>query len=142
MFLPISNISMKNKLKKGLYSLLFLGLCSFSVRAQNTKGCKIVKDGTFKTKWDGHDYIIMRKGSFQRELYPFKKLNVSFAVKWIDDCTYTLTPNPDVYKAQPETPKGNIVTVKVIKITPKGYLQRSTSNKSDYVFTSEFERVK
>jgi len=69
-------------------------------------------------------------------------LKLEFKVKWLDDCTYTLElkkilENPN----KMELPKGMILTIEIIEVKDKSYIQKSTSNLYDMVLESELLKI-
>ncbi len=68
---------------------------------------------------EGRVTIIKRYGATQKEYYDGSTTPTTFAVKWVDDCTYKLTPNADVFKKHPETPRDAVLTVQIVKTENK-----------------------
>jgi len=62
---------------------------------------------------------------------------MSFDVKWLEDCTYTLTPTKESFAKYPRLPKNAIITVKITNTTTNSYTQSSTSNFVDKTIVSE-----
>jgi len=106
-----------------------------------SKDCSKFKNGTFKlvdSKLE--NYIIVRKGKHQTESYADKKMK--FIVKWIDDCTYTLTPTKKTMRKNPNLPKDGVLTVTIIEVKEISYIQTSTSNFSTEALTKEMIKIK
>jgi len=118
---------------------LFLFNCSAHAQSSN---CKQFKNGRFKSKVAGHTYIVERSGSIQKEYFIDMKdsLTVFLTVKWVDDCTYTLTPSEET-RIKSKAPKNALMTVSISSTTANSYIQSSTTNFSDKTYTSEFFKI-
>lgn len=128
---------------KNLFILLFFFLASTCLNGQ-TMDCKKFKEGTFKTlPQDGvPETTIVRKGNLQKEKTQGKKGSSELTVKWIDDCTYTLTPTEKTLKKSPALPKNMVLTVTITEVREHSYLQTTTSNFSDFKLTFEIFKIK
>ncbi|CAN5533844.1 hypothetical protein BH10BAC1_BH10BAC1_20840 [soil metagenome] len=109
-----------------------------------TMDCKKFKDGTFKTLPQNEipETTIVRKGDIQKEKTQGKKGTSEFKVKWIDDCTYTLTPTEKTLKKSPELPKNLILTITIIEVKEHSYIQTTTCNVFDLKLTFEIFMIK
>jgi hypothetical protein len=105
--------------------------------------CSRFRNGKFKSKIDGAPYFIERNGDFQREyiLGTADSATLTFHVKWISDCIYTVDPTEETHKKIPAMPKDAILTSEIIKTTDSTYTTKSTSNFSTLVDTVTFTRV-
>lgn len=82
--------------------------------------CSEFKNGTFKMIGkEGRVTIVKRYGASQKEYYDGSTIPTTFAVKWVNDCTYKLTPNADVFKKYPQTPRNAVLTVQIVKTKDK-----------------------
>lgn len=115
----------------------------FSVSGQATLNCKKFRNGTFKIEASAtsKETRIVRKGDQQIETTKDVEGHSEFIVKWLNDCTYTLTPTKKTRERFPHLPADAFLTVKIIQVKENSYIQTSSSNFSDYVLTSEVFRV-
>ncbi len=106
------------------------------------KNCQKLIHGKFKILADsyGNETIIERKGDIQVETVD--NISYKFVVKWIDDCTYTLTPTIETTKLFPNLPKNAILTIKILEVKEDSYIQNSTANWSDKVDVNEIYIMK
>ena len=102
--------------------------------------CKKFKNGTFICKSGGNTDIIKRSGALQLEYFNGSKTPSHYTVKWLDECTYTLTPQADVFAESKDLPRNIIFTVKIIKTAKDSYTQTTTNNVTNYTFTAEMNR--
>lgn len=119
-----------------LITVLFCGLIS---QAQ-TVNCAKFRNGKFKTTLpDGKIAIIIRHDTHQQEFVLVGKdtLKVNFTVNWIDDCTYTLTPDKEEFIKYPKLPKNAVMTVKISAVKVNSYMQSSSYNFSNKIYSSE-----
>ena len=126
-------------MKKQLVLLFFLLISSLS-HAQSLT-CNQFKNGTFETSYRGKTTIIKRSDSTQVEYVKNSRIVVSFVVKWVDDCTYTLQPNQDYFNEFVDLPRNMILTVSMSKLTENSYMQTTTSNYSPVVLTTKVIRA-
>jgi hypothetical protein len=109
-----------------------------------TLNCEKFINGTFKIPADSitPETTIDRNGNLQKETIDKVEGYSEFIVKWIDKCTYTLTPTKKTFKKYPELPKNAFLTVQIIEVKENSYVQTSTFNFTDMKVTSEVFRVK
>jgi hypothetical protein len=105
--------------------------------------CRQFKDGLFKTTVDGTTDIIRRSGLDQIEYFQGASNKADhFTVKWLDDCTYTLTPDSAVFSVNKGLPKNIVFTIRIIKTTKDSYTQIMTDNLGKYgTITSTMTRI-
>jgi len=124
--------------------ILILTACMLCIACMHTfaqtLNCKKFKNGTFKTSYDGIIDTVIRNGALQTELTNSAHKG-SFNVKWIDECTYTLTPTAETLNEQPDLPNG-VVTVKITAIDKNTCKQTITSTFSAQVITMDVEKIK
>jgi hypothetical protein len=127
---------------------LLLGLCFYLVASfttlafGQTLNCSSFRDGKFKIVAPAiGTYIIERKGEIQTEASDKDPNIYSYLIKWIDDCTYTLTPTKETLKLDPTLPENVVLTVKIIETRPNSYLQTTTSNYANRELTCELIRI-
>ena len=85
--------------------------------------------------------IINIRGNIQIEKVVNEKTKYKFIVKWIDSCTYTLTPTKKTCKEFPNLPQNTILIVKFIQINENSYIETTSSNTSDFKDTSEIFKI-
>lgn len=109
------------KLKITLFSYILL--CCLSAHSQSN--CSDFKNGTFKftDKESGKICIITRKDNEQTEKIENTQEVYYFAVKWVDSCTYTLTPTAATVQKNKEILKLGTMTVKITPATDSSYVQ-------------------
>ena len=121
---------------------LFFAICFYSNSALGQKlDCEHFKNGIFKMTDKGNTTIITRSGAKQTEVLNGSNKPTSYKVKWLNECTYVLIPNQDVFDKYPELPKNALLTVRIISTTDSTYTQTSSSNFSDLVFTSRVTKI-
>lgn len=104
--------------------------------------CNRFKNGSFKIiDSETGTSFIERKGARQCEITEGEKDSTTFIVKWIDDCTYTLTPTKETLKKYQSLPDNATLTVRIIETQANSYTQISTSNFSDIKATNEVIKV-
>jgi hypothetical protein len=126
---------MKRILLTSIIIIIFIGL-----HAQSSS-CAKFKNGVFKSTFNGITIIVKRAGSNQIEHAVNSKDTVSFVVKWIDDCSYTLTPTKDDLIKYPKMPKNTVLTVKMVSKSESSYTQTTTTNFSNQIITSEMIKL-
>jgi hypothetical protein len=122
------------------FTLIFL-LITFKINAQSLN-CENFKNGTFKIIDQGRTTIVKRSGSSQLEYFNGSRVPTHYTVRWVDDCTYILTPLEDVFKKYKNTPKNAILTNKITRTTKNSYTLISTFNFSTKIFTCEVFKIK
>lgn len=134
---------MINDLKPFSLIVIFMSISVLGF-GQNEQ-CKKFKNGTFYIPGNSNSNktIITRKGSTQTETYR-KGKELKFKVKWISDCSYTLTPTKKTFALlqSQNAPDLGVLTVKIIHIKENSYIQESTSSKVDFVYRSEIFLIK
>lgn len=130
-------------LMKNIFTLIFFFTLSTSVFGQ-TMDCKKFKEGTFKTlpQDDAPETTIVRKGNIQKEKTKGKKGTSELIVKWIDDCTYTLTPTEKTLKKSPGLPENMVLTVTITEVREHSYMQTTTCNVFDFKVSFEIFKIK
>lgn len=128
---------------KRLFLILLFIATSIGVFAQKMD-CSKFRDGKFKTeeKYGLPQTTIIRKGEFQKEKVKGERGYYEFIVKWVDDCTYTLTPTPKTLAKTPTSPKDAVLTVTIIEVKENSYVQTTSSNYSTLKLTLEIFKVK
>ena len=115
---------------------------STTVYAQS-KECSKFKNGKFLIEDPNYgNSQIVRKGSKQTEYGESSQLKMKFKVEWLDECTYTLTPNKVIKNPKNiEFPMEMVVRVEIIEVKENSYIQRSTSNTSNYEVIKEVKKL-
>src|ERR1700722_10584078 len=126
-------------MKQLILPILVLLFCSMTPPTD----CGRFRNGKFRSSINGAPYFIERNGDFQREyiLGAPDSAVMTFHVKWISDCTYTVDPTAETHKKIPAIPKDAVLTSEIIKTTDSTYTTKSTSNFSTLVDTVTFIRV-
>jgi len=126
-------------MKKILFVLLILTVCFIVKSNAQSTNCKKFKNGTFKMTYQGKSGIIKRNGNIQDEYFDGSKIpTMSFTVKWLNDCTYTLDPTAATRKKNPAIPKDGIMTVKITKTTANSYFCAASFNfEKNKIYESE-----
>jgi hypothetical protein len=121
---------------------ILMSVAFFKAFAQ-APDCAKFKNGKFKTIVNGQTSIIERLGSVQNEYLINLKdtLKITFDVKWIDDCSYTLKPVEAWLATHPRVPKSAFTTVKIIATSSNSYTQTSSSNFTSQTMTSEMFKL-
>ena len=96
--------------------------CSLSY-GQNS--CDKFKEGKFKfTDPNSQKVIIItRKGDIQTEKILDSDEIYDFNLKWIDSCTYTITPTPATIQRKKEVSELGTMTVKITPASDSSYVQ-------------------
>ena len=121
---------------------LFFIAISVSLLAQSPN-CANFRNGKFKSTYNGHTAMIERSGSNQTEYLVNTKdsLKILFTVKWLDDCSYTLTPTKESFGKYPKLPKNALITVNMTNVTATSYTQTSISTFTDKTIVSEVVKI-
>jgi hypothetical protein len=121
-------------------ALLIVLLCIVAIKAhaQNVD-CKKFKTGKFQVSYDGIIDTVTRSGFVQADLVNNLK-KYTYDVKWVDDCTFTLTPTAATLQKDPKFDP-NPVTVSISKTTKTGYTQ-TISKKSGEFITMDVVKIK
>jgi len=116
---------------------------SFGLYAQSLN-CEKFKSGKFQSTYNGHTAIIERRGSRQTEYFINLKdsLKMSFDVKWLNSCSYTLVPTKESFDKYPKLPKSAVITVEITNTTANSYTQKSTASFTPGTIISEMIIIK
>ncbi|MBS1501443.1 MAG: hypothetical protein JST32_05245 [Bacteroidetes bacterium] len=129
------------QMRNPLFLVILFFIISVKIFAQSPD-CKRFRNGMFKTTFQGNTDIINRSGSDQTEYFQGSTEKPDhFIVKWLDDCTYTLTPDSNVFAANKDLPKNIVFTVKIVNTTSDSYTQVMTDNLGKYNVTSVMTRI-
>jgi hypothetical protein len=127
-------------MKKSAF-LLFI-LFSFTKLQAQTVGCSKFKEGIFTMEYEGTPITIKRFGNTQGEYVGKAKVpTMTFEIKWLDDCTYTLAHDAKTHKKFPQIPENAMITVKITKVVGETYYYTSTSNFSEQVLKSKITKT-
>jgi len=109
--------------------ICFLFSCFGLIACNNgPQDCKRFRDGTFILAGNGGNYTIVRQGNWQLETKSGSTDTSTFAVEWLDDCTYTLKPYPSYFKKHPNESTEEMMTVVIDKTTANSYFETTTGN--------------
>ncbi|RZJ75783.1 MAG: hypothetical protein EOO45_04520 [Flavobacterium sp.] len=131
------------KIKK-ITSVLFLLLLPFLLSAQ-VKDCTKFKNGKFRLKNPKTKKIaiITRDGDKQTEKMQDEPEEYDFDIKWIDACSYTVTPTPATSARNKKVVDLGTMTVTITKMTDSSYTQTvKIANYPKYRRTDEMIIVK
>lgn len=132
--------SLKNLLINACICLA-LSCIHLPLKAQSIN-CRQFRTGTFSITSNGKTTIIKRYSNRQLEYFDHATKPITFHLKWIDECTYTLKPEASFFKNNPEAPKNSLLTVVITKASQNSYTMRATSNFSDDVMVAEVKTIK
>lgn len=135
---------MKFKITLLLFSFAFLMSCN---NKTPNLACQKFQKGEFKySDRPFGEYLVTRKGDTQVEYNAKSNLRVEFGIKWKDDCTYELRFNKIVSNPGnlrlPEDLKDLIKTCKITAIENDTYTEEMSSNLTDKISTTFYEKVK
>jgi hypothetical protein len=104
--------------------------------------CKRFRTGTFKMTYYGKPTVIVRTETRQQQFFDSQKVPVEFTVKWISDCTFTLTPIKGQFNKVKSIPANAVLTMQIVKTSKNSYTQITTANFSGQSITGEIFKVK
>ena len=121
---------------------LFIFFCSIAtaLQAQALIDCYKFHEGKFRINdvRAGGVIVAERKAGYQTESMEALKASVRFKIIWNTDCSYTLKIDKVLRNDNKVPfPADLIITVKIISITPKGYIQEATSSIVNGTYQSE-----
>jgi len=125
-----------------VFSGFLLGYFCFIGCSQQPSDCRRFKEGTFTLTDKNNVYTIVRSGNWQLETKQGSGDTSTFAVDWIDDCTYKLTPYPSYFKKHPNESKDEMMKVTITKTTANSYFETTTSNFFPGEVRAEIVKVK
>ena len=124
--------------------ILAIIICVSVINATAQK-CTEVKQGKFRITGDEtnpNESILTRTAEHQFEEVKSKGLKFQFDIKWTSDCTYELS-KPRVIKGDyPYFSDGQVVYVKITKVTSKYYSAEITSNFAEFKMTKDIQIIK
>jgi len=142
-----SNVKL-NDMNKTLLILVCIFWSMPVLLAAQPMNCEKFKTGKFRSTFEGRAIVIERSGTIQTESLTVlngKTLKTPMVmvlnVKWLNDCTYTLTLTAETLKKYPKYPKNAVITVKIIKANEHSYTQSATANFSNEAAVSEVYKV-
>jgi len=135
-------------MNKTLILLVFIFWSIPAVLHAQAMNCGKFKNGKFKSTFEGRSIVIERSGATQTEtLTAFngktlaKPIVMTLNVKWLNDCTYTISPTEESLKKYPKYPRNAVITVKILKVSENSYTQSATANFSNKAAVSEVYKV-
>jgi len=92
------------------------------------KDCSQFKDGTFKVTDPKSKKvcIITREGDTQTEKLEESDETYNFDIKWLDNCTYTLSPTPSTIARDKDVLEAGIMTVRITQVKDGSYIHKIT----------------
>ena len=108
--------------KTALFCLLLLAFNGYS------QNCAKYREGKFKVTDPKSKKvcIITREGETQTEKMEEAEEAYTFDIKWLDDCTYTLTPTASTLARNKDVKDIGTMTVKIIQVRDSSYTHRIT----------------
>ncbi len=128
-------------IKKIGFSLVAMLFVAVNLHAQSP-GCKLFRDGKFKMTYKGKQTIIIRKGYQQLQYFDKAKQPTVYTVKWVNDCTFTLTPERKRIAKLKDVPLTAVLTQKIIKAKKDSYTQVTSANFTKRTITGEIYKIK
>ncbi len=104
--------------------------------------CKTLRTGTFKSIIQGKTTIMERTATTETDYLDGNVVSAIYAVKWLNDCTYTLTPTEQTIKLHPEMKKGSIFTVEIVLKNTNSYTTIVSANYAKAKNNVEVYKVK
>jgi hypothetical protein len=144
-------------MKKALFTFMaLLFVIATAVHAQTKKtivpklkgpepealDCKTLRTGTFKSIIQGKTTIMERTATTETDYLDGNVVSAIYAVKWLNDCTYTLTPTEQTIKLHPEIKKGTIFTVEIVLKNTNSYTTIVSANYTKAKNNVEVYKVK
>ena len=105
-------------------------------------GCKIFHEGKFRTVNQGKELIFTRKGNQQVQYFEKSKVPTIYTIKWINDCTLTLTPGKDQLTKLKGVPANAVLTQKITNISATSYSHVTSANFTKRTITGEIYKIK
>ncbi|MDV6168510.1 hypothetical protein R1T16_08750 [Flavobacterium sp. DG1-102-2] len=107
---------------------LFTITLLFSIGGYSQSACGKFKNGTFKVTDPKSKKvcIITRNDDKQTERMEESDETFDFEIKWLDDCTYTVTPTASAVAQNQKILDIGTMTVKITKAKDSSYTQRIT----------------
>lgn len=111
---------------KRIFAIAVLLICANSIFAQNN--CIRFKEGKFKVTDPKSKKVcfITREGDTQTEKLEEAEEAFTFDIKWLDDCTYTLTPTASTLARNKNVKDIGTMTVKIVRTKEDSYVHRVT----------------
>jgi hypothetical protein len=122
--------------------LLTIGLLVTVKLQAQVNDCKRFHTGTFKMTYYGKPTIIVRTETKQQQFYDGQKTPVEFTVKWLSDCTFTLTLVKGQFDKVKAIPPNATLTMQIVKTSKNSYTQVTTANFTGQSITGEIFKVK
>lgn len=108
--------------------LINLCLLALSLTGAAQSKCAQVREGKFKVTDPKTKKVclITREGETQTEKLEEAEEAFTFDIKWLDDCTYTLTPTAATLARNKDVKDIGTMTVKITKVKEDSYLHQVT----------------
>jgi len=90
--------------------------------------CKKLRTGKFRSLIDGKTTIMERTPTTETDYLDGNVVSAIYTVKWLNDCTYTLTPTEQTVKLHPEIRKGAVFTVEIVLKNTNSYTTVVSAN--------------
>lgn len=111
---------------KSIVLILCLFTLGYTGSAQTT--CAQVREGKFKVTDPKTKKVcfITREGETQTEKLEEAEDAFTFDIKWLDDCTYTLTPTAATLARNKDVKDIGTMTVKITQVKEDSYMHKVT----------------
>ena len=98
------------------------------VTGYSQSDCAKVREGKFKMTDPKSKKVclITREGDTQTEKMEEAEEEFTFDIKWLDDCTYTLTPTASTLARNKDVKDIGTMTVKITKVKANSYVHQVT----------------
>jgi hypothetical protein len=110
------------------YTLYIICLLVFSFTGSAQSKCAQVREGKFKVTDPKTKKVclITREGETQTEKLEEAEEAFTFDIKWLDDCTYTLTPTAATLARNKDVKDIGTMTVKITQVKEDSYTHKVT----------------
>ncbi len=126
---------------KAIVCGLVMLLCVTDTYAKKL-GCKIFHEGKFRTTNQGKEIIFTRKGNKQVQYFNKSKDATTYILKWVNDCTVTLTPDKKAIAKLKGLPKNAMLTQKIVTTNATSYTHVTSANFTKGTITGEIYKIK
>ena len=120
---------------------LVMLFCIANTYAQKS-GCKIFHEGKFRTVNQGKELNFTRKGNLQVQYFNKSKDATTYILKWVNDCTVTLTPDKEAKAKLTGLPKNAMLTQKIVTTNATSYTHVTSANFTKQTITGEIYKIK
>ena len=120
--------------------IFFMLVCA-GASAQKPTDCSRFKTGVFKMTYGGKETRIVRTANKQFQYFDNEKIPLVYNIKWVDDCSFTLTPEKPIAN-KPGIPPNAMMMMQIVKTTKNSYTQITTANFTRQIIKGEIYKVR